>query len=319
MTLADSPPSKRRLLVTGARGFVGSILTRAIFGGDDADRYELVDFTDPLTGKSVDLRDAVAVDQVIAAGRPDIVIHLAGIAAPREARSQPEQAWAVNVMGTFHLAQAVLTHVPKARFVWAGSSEAYGAAFNRSPSPVAETAALEPMSPYGATKAAADILLRQLAHEGLDVVAFRPFNHTGAGQSPAYVVPAFAQQIARIEAGLQEPVLRVGNLEAWRDFLDVRDVVSAYWNAASRDSVRAGEAYNLSRGAPIQIGAILEMLTGLARVPVKIEIDPARYVANDIAIASGNPDKVFNDLGWSATIPFEETLAGVLDHCRTLI
>ena len=308
--------SKRRLLVTGARGFVGGTLIRAVASPLWADRFDLVDFVDPQTAGAADLRDAEAVDRAIAAARPDAVIHLAAIAAPRQAKDEPQTAWQVNLMGTFNLAQSVLRHAPAARFVFAGSSEAYGAAFNRSTAPLSEDAALEPMSPYGATKAAADIMLRQMASDGLQATIFRPFNHTGPGQLSAYVVPAFAGQVARIEAGLQEPVLRVGNLEARRDFLDVRDIVDAYLRAADRDDLAAGETFNLSTGAPVQIADILALLTGMARVPVTVEIDPDRYLPNSIPVMSGNSGKAQKLLGWSPVIPLTQTLADILDVIR---
>jgi len=308
--------SKRRLLVTGARGFVGGTLMRAVASPLWAGRFEPVDFVDPQTAGAADLRDAEAVDRAIAAARPDAVIHLAAIAAPRQAKDEPQTAWQVNLMGTFNLAQSVLRHVPTARFVFAGSSEAYGTAFNRSAAPLSEDVVLEPMSPYGATKAAADIMLRQMASDGLQAAIFRPFNHTGPGQLPAYVVPAFAGQIARIEAGQQEPVLRVGNLEARRDFLDVRDIVDAYLRAADRDDLAAGETFNLSTGAPVQIADILALLTGMARVPVTVEIDPDRYLPNSIPVMSGNSGKAQKLLGWSPVIPLTQTLADILDVIR---
>src|SRR5262249_2343106 len=146
--------------------------------------------------------------------RPDAILHLASIAAPAEAARDPRRCLDVNVTGTFNVAQAALKHAPGATFVFIGSSEAYGASFNHQTAPLDEAAALLPLNMYGTSKAAADLLVAQVAREGLHTVRLRPFNHTGAGQSPDYVVSAFAKQIALIERGLQEPVIRVGNLEA---------------------------------------------------------------------------------------------------------
>lgn len=315
--------AKRRLLVTGMGGFVGTVLADTLAAAKWADRFEPVALAE-FGGAAVDLRDADGVERAIVAARPDAVIHLAAVAAPRQAKEDPAAAWQVNVMGTFHLACAVMRHAPEARFIFAGSSEAYGAAFNRSGkeagAPLGEDAALQPLSAYGATKAAADIMLRQMAFDGLDVTVFRPFNHTGPGQSPNYVVPAFATQIARIEAGLQEPVMKVGNLEAERDFLDVRDVVDAYLTAASRerraDDPAGGQVLNLSTGRPVAIARLLAIMTDMASVPVSVEVDPARYLPNTIPVMSGDNTRAAAVLGWAPSIPLEQTLSEILAWAR---
>jgi GDP-4-dehydro-6-deoxy-D-mannose reductase len=221
-------------------------------------------------------------------------------------------------MGTLHLAHAVLRHAPNARFIWAGSSEAYGNAFNRTADPVRETAGLEPLSTYGATKAAADLMLQQLAHVGLNLIGFRPFNHTGPGQSPAFVVPAFAQQIALIEAGKRAPVVLVGNLDAQRDFLDVRDVVDAYTHAALCERPIFGQCYNLATGSPIKIGDILHTLISMCKVPVTIETDKQRFAVSAVPVASGNTAKAMDDLGWKPKIALQSTLLDVLNYQRSL-
>lgn len=307
--------SKRRLMVTGAKGFVGTVLAQ-VAGEAWSDSVELIDFIDPQTADSPDLRDMDAIDRAVAYVRPDAVIHLAAIAAPRRAKSDPTTAWNVNVLGTLHLAEAILRHVPQARFIFAGSSEAYGMAFNLADRPISEDTALQPLSAYGATKAAGDIMLRQMAYDGLHSVIFRPFNHTGPGQSPTYVVPAFAIQIARIEAGLQEPVLKVGNLEAKRDFLDVRDVADAYLKAACRDDLEKGLTLNLSTAAPVAIETLLTMLTGMAQLKIDVEVDPSRYQPNTIPVMSGDNVRSRGSLGWAPFIPLSQTLADVLDWAR---
>lgn len=189
-------------------------------------------------------------------------------------------------------------------------------AFNLADRPISEDTALQPLSAYGATKAAGDIMLRQMAYDGLHSVIFRPFNHTGPGQSPTYVVPAFAIQIARIEAGLQEPVLKVGNLEAKRDFLDVRDVADAYLKAACRDDLEKGLTLNLSTAAPVAIETLLTMLTGMAQLKIDVEVDPSRYQPNTIPVMSGDNVRSRGSLGWAPFIPLSQTLADVLDWAR---
>ncbi len=305
-----------RLMITGANGFVGRKVTEAVRGHEG---LELVDFIDDATGASPDIAEASAVERAVLVANPDRVLHLAAIAAPRQAQADASRAWAVNFSGTLNLAQALIKHRPDARLVWSGSSEAYGASFNRGPLPLSETSALEPANVYGATKAAADIALGQLGRSGaLDTVVLRPFNHTGAGQAADYVVPAFAAQIAAIEKGEQEPVLKVGNLDALRDFLDVEDVVALYIAALLAEGPVGGEAYNVSTGQPVRIGDLLEGLLSAARVKISVETDPARYAPNAVPVASGNPDKARERFGWASKIPIQTTLKSVLEGLRAL-
>ena len=306
---------KRRLLITGSQGFVGRAVTDRIHS-HYAEQIEPVDFIDPQTNARPDISDASAVERAIEAAGADAVLHLAAIAAPREAQKDPTLAWTVNVMGTLHIANAMRRLTPKARLIWSGSSEAYGNAFNKSTgSAVEESAALEPMSPYGATKAAGDMMLRQMAEDGFEAIVCRPFNHTGPGQTADYVVPAFAEQVARIEAGLQEPVLNVGNLEALRDFLDVQDVAEAYLLAAT-SPLPPRRCYNVSTGQPVSIEALLKGLLAKSTREITVQVDPARYFPNKVEIASGNPAAIRADLGWVPSITLDETLQSVLDAQR---
>lgn len=308
-----------RVAVTGASGFVGSWLFRRLKSAAERGEVELF----PLLGRredgghGPDICDAEAVSAEVAKVRPTAVIHLAAIAAPAEARADPRRAWDVNVMGTLNLAQAVRQHASEARFIYIGSSEAYGDSFTCAGEPLTEVAPLAPRSAYAATKAAADLMIGQMAADGLDCIRFRPFNHTGPGQSADYVTSAFARQIARIEKGLQPPVLQVGNLDAERDFLDVRDVVDGYIAAMrSKTALRPGLALNLATGRPIRIGAVLDALVAEANVPIEVSTDPARLRPNDIPRASGNFDLAEKLLGWRPRIPFEQTMRDVLNFWR---
>lgn len=310
--------SARRILVTGDRGFVGQVLTAEMRSGRYPD-IEPVFLTDPSTNEGADVRDSDAVHRAIAHAQPTAVIHLAAISAPRQAQEEPELAWAVNFMGSFHVARALKRFAPKARLVWVGSSEAYGLAFNRVSGPIEEEAPLDPATVYGATKAAAEVMLGQMGQEGLLLTCLRPFNHSGPGQSADFVVPAFAKQIAEIEAGLAEPVVKVGNLTARRDFLDVRDVVQAYIAAATLPPQVGAGTYNLATGRPSSIASLLEILVGMCRVPVQIEEDKRRWFPTSIPVASGNPGKARNDLQWAHSTPLEKTLADVLAAWRTRV
>ncbi|GGE24434.1 GDP-6-deoxy-D-lyxo-4-hexulose reductase [Aureimonas endophytica] len=300
----------RRIAITGYGGFVGSWLSRAIEEGGR-------DVALPILSRgSGDLRDPQAVAAAIRAARPDVVVHLAAIAAPLQARENPREAWDVNVLGTLNLATAVRELAPQARFLYIGSSEAYGGSFATLPAPLSEDAPFDPRNTYGATKAAADLMIGEMAHNGLRALRLRPFNHTGPGQAADYVVGSFARQIALIEKGAQPPRIQVGNLEAERDFLDVRDVVRAYLAAAGDDVEADGSALNIASGCPVRIDRILGQLLDFASVPIEIEIDPARYRPNDIPIASGNPERARQRLGWKLEIDLATTLRDTLNHWR---
>ena len=299
VTPGKVPPG--RIVVTGAQGFVGGHLLPTL-----ADAYPAADMlTAPF-----DVTDAEAVDAAIAAARPDAVIHLAAIAAPMDARRDPGRAWQVNLHGTLNVARAILARAPTATLLFAGTADAYGASF-RPGLPLDETAPLAPQNTYGATKAAADLALGAMAAEGLRVIRARPFNHTGPGQSDAFVVPAFARQVARIKAGLQPPVMEVGALDPERDFLDVRDVCRAYASCLAAD-LPPGTILNLASGHPRRIGDILQSLLDLAGITPEIRTDATRLRPADIPRAVGDATKVRTLLGWSPQIPWEQTLADVL-------
>lgn len=299
--------------MTGDNGFVGAALLRH-FEASHPDAT-ILQFLDPSTGKRADIRDHEAVFRAVANARPSAVIHLAAIAAPAEAKADPRLAWDVNFMGTFNLAQAIQAEAPQAHLIWASSAEVYGLSFNAHSAPICEYAAMRPMSPYGATKAATEVMLGQMARTGLNLTVFRPFNHTGPGQTASYVVPAFASQIAEIQLGRRAPVVSVGDLSPRRDFLDVKDVVRAY-AAAALGPAGTGQTYNLSNGNPVSIKELLDMLCRLAGIEVEIVVDEARMRPSDVPVASGDPSLASADLGWRPAIPLERTLADVLDYWR---
>ncbi len=308
------PALSGRIGITGVGGFVGGWLRRHLVesGGEAVEIIPLLD-----RDAGGDVRDAAAVNEAIRHVRPDAVVHLAAVAAPAQARRAPREAWEVNLIGTLNIAQAILDHAPEALFVQVCSAEAYGGSFIDAPGPLSEDAPLQPRTVYGATKAASDIMVGQMAQEGLRAVRFRPFNHTGPGQSPDYAISSFARQIARIEAGLQEPVISVGNLDAERDFLDVRDVVAAYGAAiARRREIATGTVLNLATGVPVRIGSILDMLVRASNVPVEVRVDPERLRPNDVPRASGAPDRAAALLDWHPRIPLDQTVRDVLDDWR---
>ncbi len=302
------PP--RRILVTGASGFVGSHLLPELRRSFPAAELTVCGEDPSMLG--VEISDAAAVDALVAAVRPDACVHLAAIAAIPAARRDPQQAWRVNLHGTLALAGAVLRHVPACSFLYISSADIYGRSF-RSGKPLDESAAPAPTNTYGATKAAADLAVGAMAAEGLRAVRLRPFNHTGPGQSAAVVVPAFARQVARVAAGLQPPVLQVGALDPWRDFLDVRDVCAAYLACLQRpDALEPGIILNIASGTPRRIGDVLDDLLRLAGVQARVETGSALLRPADIPLACGDATLARRLLGWAPERHWQDTLRDVL-------
>ena len=308
--------ASRRILVTGAGGFVGGWMTTHLGAALPGAEVLAVGYAGSAGTPSLDVTRADDVDALVERFRPTCVLHLAGVSSLARARTETRAAWDVNLFGTVHLAEAVLRHVPEARLIHAGSSEVYGGSFNTAGGTVDEGALLAPLNPYASTKAAADLVLGQMAEAGLDAVRFRPFNHTGPGQSTAFAVPAFAAQIAAVERGERPPVLRVGNLDAQRDFLDVRDVVQAYRLAVTAPSLPRGVVLNVASGEPRRIGDVLDALLGLSRIPIRVERDEALMRPSDVPLTAGNAARARDLLGWRPSIPWETTLLDVLDDHR---
>jgi len=308
-----------RILVTGASGFVGSALLQLL--ARDHGECEVFAFGHGNRQMNpIDLVDRSAVEAAIRKTRPTALVHLAAVAAPADARNAPRHAWDVNVTGTMNLAESVMRHAPEARFVYVGSSEAYGASFQSAAGrPVTENEPLRPTTVYGATKAAADLMIGQMAYDGLRAVRCRPFNHTGPGQSDAYVVPAFARQVAEIMAGKNDPVIHVGNLEVERDFLDVRDVVRAYARLATVDlDAEPDRVYNIASGQPRKIRDILDMLIARSGLDIEVRTDPERLRLNDTPFVCGDASRARDRLNWRPVVPFEQTIADVLDYWRRI-
>jgi GDP-4-dehydro-6-deoxy-D-mannose reductase len=311
----------RRVLITGITGFSGSHLAEHLVArGDEvhglAHEPPPHPFLAAIAGRvrmhAGDLTVLVEVREALRRARPDVVIHLAGQAVPTLAARDPLGAVRVNIMGTATLIAALADH-PGARIVAASSAQVYGAPDR---SPVTEDAPTRPDSVYAATKVAAEALLGELATRGTNgVTILRPANQLGPRQHPDLAASAFAKQIAAAEAGQAEPVVRHGGLAAERDFIDVRDMAKAY--AAALDLETSG-TYNVGSGRAVAIATILETLIGLARIPVRTELDHGRGAGEQARLAL-DATRFRQQTGWAPRIGLEESLRDTLDFWRAQI
>jgi GDP-4-dehydro-6-deoxy-D-mannose reductase len=314
------------LLVTGAAGFVGrhllallrarypaAVLIAAVRPEDGA--LPSLDVADKVV--PFDLLKPAASAALIAELRPDGLVHLAAQASVASSFADPWASWQANLMGTIALAEAVLRYSNHCRFVLASSAEIYGMSFGAG-TPLDEDAPFCPANPYAASKAACDLAVGEMALRGLDAVRLRAFNQTGAGQSANFVIASFARQIARIEAGLQAPVMQVGALDRWRDFLDVRDVCAAYGAALEARSI-SGRVYNIASGTPRRIGDILGALIARSGMTPAVEVEPVRLRPTDVERVAGNSTRAWHELGWAPVVQWDETLDTVLSDWRSRI
>ncbi|MFO7741692.1 MAG: GDP-mannose 4,6-dehydratase [Anaerolineae bacterium] len=311
-----------RALITGAGGFVGGHLCKYLLKHTDWDLtgtvFGQLDETKSSTPRlqllPLDLRSRQRVRPLVEDIQPDCVFHLAAQSSVPAAFEDPWDTLENNIRSELNLLEAVRGLERDVSFLVVGSNEEYGTP-GPDELPQTEQNPLRPNNPYAVSKIAQDFLGLQyhLAY-GIPVVRVRPFNHTGPGQSPRFVVPAFASQIARIEAGLQEPVMRVGNLSTSRDFTDVRDVVQAYHLAVTEGE--PGEVYNLASGRAYSIREVLETLLSYSEAEIQVDRDPERYRPVDVPVVYGSAEKFHNHTGWRPQIPFEETLHDTLEYWR---
>jgi len=314
-----------RVLITGITGFAGSHLAEYILNYHPdikvcgtvrwRSRMENVQH---LQGKielfEADLKDIVSLRSCLAHIKPDRIFHLAAQSFVPTSWKCPAETFAINAIGQVNLFEAVRSLDLSPRIQVAGSSEEYGQV-NSDEVPMKETNPLRPLSPYAVSKVAQDFLGFQYHKSyGLRVVRTRGFNHTGPRRGEVFVTSSFAKQIAEIEAGKKEPIIHVGNLEAKRDFTDVRDIVEAYW--LSLEKGEDGDVYNIGSGVARSMKEVLETLLSLSKVTVRVEVDPKRLRPSDVPILLSDSSKFVTLTGWKPKIPFIQTLGDLLDYWR---
>jgi len=312
-----------KALVTGITGFVGSHMAEFLLArGVDVygtirnrSRTEhIAGIEDDLHLVECELRDPYSVQQLVEDIKPELIFHLAAQSFVPTSWNSPIDTIHNNVAGQVNIMEAMRRFDNGCKLHIACSSEEYGHVEPHE-TPIRETNPLRPLSPYAVSKVAQEYLGYQYYRSyGLHIVPTRTFNHTGPRRGENFVTSNFAKQIAEIEKGRKPPILYVGNLDAKRDFTDVRDVVRAYWLALEKGT--AGETYNIASGTCIAIREMLELLLSLSTVAIDVQTDPSRLRPSDVEILYGDYGKFHRQTGWQPEIPFARTMADLLEYWR---
>ena len=306
-------------IVTGATGFVGAHLLALLtsdgvstVGWWNPSGRAPADNGEPTDWQAVDILDRGHVQEALRRAKPAAIFHCAGAAHLGDSWATTADTLERNVRGTHYLLDAIrVTGLDAARVLIPGSAAVYAP----SSGPIRETHELAPASPYALSKLAQETLARHMVRDfGQQVFITRSFNHVGPGQDARYAVSSFARQVAQIEAGRQPPVIEVGNLDAERDLTDVRDTVRAY--RAIVDAGRPGRIYNVCSGRAYSMRRVLDLLVGLAGVPVEVRPSQALLRPADTPVLVGDSSRLRDELGWSPVIPLERTLVDLLDDWR---
>lgn len=313
-----------RVLITGITGFVGSHLAEFCLDRGDVELFgavrwrsrmdNVVDTADRITLIDCDFRDAVAVRRCLAEVKPDYIFHLAAQSFVPTSWKAPVETVVTNMVGEINLFETVRELDFETHIQVAGSSEEYGMVYEDEV-PIKETNPLRPLSPYGVSKVGQDLLGYQYYQSyGLQIIRTRAFNHTGPRRGDVFVSSNFSKQIAMIEKGKQEPVIHVGNLDARRDFTDVRDIVRGYWLVLEKGV--PGEVYNIGSGRDISIRSMLDILLGFTTLDIEVRQDPDRMRPSDVMILKADITKFHELTGWQPEIPLEKTLEDLLNYWR---
>ena len=314
-----------KVLITGITGFAGSHLAEYILARQPRVKVcglmrwrsrmdNILAIRDKVEFCEGDIKDIVSLQKCLAEIRPDYVFHLAAQSFVPASWRLPAETFAINAIGQINLFEALLGLKLNPKIQVAGSSEEYGHV-NSDEVPMKETNPLRPLSPYAVSKVAQDLLGYQYFQSyGLPIVRTRGFNHTGPRRGEVFVTSTFAKQIAEVETKKREPVIHVGNLEAKRDFTDVRDMVRAYW--LSLEKGKPGDVYNIGSGQAYAIQEILDLLLGLSRLHLEVRVDPDRLRPSDVPILRADSSKFTRLTGWEPRIPLRRTLEDLLNYWR---
>ncbi len=313
----------KKALITGIAGFAGSHLAELLLSKG----WEVYGFVRPrskmdhieaiqnkLHLEDADLLDSHSLYKLLSRIKPDYIFHLAAQSFVPTSWVSPSVTLEVNIVGSANLFEAVRQAEINPAIQIACSSEEYGMVLD-SELPIRETNPLRPLSPYAVSKVAMDYLGYQY-HEsyGMRIIRTRGFNHTGPRRGDTFAESNFAKQIAMIESGKQEPVIKVGNLDALRDYTDVRDMVKGY--VLALDKCDAGDVYNICTGKSIRIGDMLDMLLSFSKTKVKIQQDPDRMRPSDVRVLNGDNTKFVQKTGWAPQIEFKQTMKDLLEYWR---
>lgn len=326
----------KRALITGITGMVGSHLLDYLIDNTDWEIFGLVRWRSPFNnishhiekinkGERIkliygDLRDTISIDEAVKIAKPDYVFHLAAQSYPKTSFTAPLDTYDTNISGTTRLLESLLKYKKDAVIHVCASSEVFGRV-PKEKLPIDEECTFHPASPYAISKVGTDLVGRYYAEAfNMTVMTTRMFTHTGPRRGDVFAESTFAKQIAMIEAGLIEPVVKVGNLDSLRTFADVRDAVRAYYMLVTHKPI-AGEYYNIGGNYTCTVRKMLEYLTSLspAKEEIKIEVDPERLRPIDADLQVPNTDKFKGHTGWEPQITFEKTMYDLLEYWRTEI
>ncbi|MGA9529350.1 MAG: GDP-mannose 4,6-dehydratase [Terriglobales bacterium] len=310
--------SAPRVLITGGTGFVGAHLIH--FLADRASHIAVLSSGDPPANRpavdyfDVDIRDAAAVRQIVREVNPQHIYHLAGITAVNVSCKDPRLTYEVNVLGAHNLFEAAMQLSAPPRILNVSTSQVYAP----SDLPLTEDSPIRPDNPYSISKAMAELLTLQYRDQGAGgIITVRPFNHTGPGQTPNFVLPSIARQLAEIEAGLRPPTLALGDISVKRDFTDVRDVVRAY--ALLLEKGCLGETYNVSSGSPICLRDVVRQFQENVGIQISVTTDPKQIRSASVPYICGNSAKLNEQTGWHPHIPLKATIADLLEYWRQTV